>query len=262
MRLDTNRWTHLWGDGKVLRVSKDIALSTPQALVLDDDTDVREVVTNALESEGYHVVRCSTKAELDRALKSSSIDIFLLDVMLPDGNGVQIARELRKATQAGIILLTGLREELDQVLGLEIGADDYITKPFSIRTLRARVNAVFRRTAGSLRRAHPTDTEEGTLQLCELLLFPAARIVKRLTGEAVDLTTTEFDVLMALASRPNRVLTRDQIMDEVRGPDWAAYDRTVDGLISRLRAKLFPDGTGPQRIKTVRGVGYMLSKAQ
>lgn len=187
--------------------------------------------------------------------------MFIVDVMLPDGNGMQIARELRQTTDAGIVLLTGQAEEMDQVLGLELGADDYVTKPFRVRELRARVNAVYRRVASRNRGAARAQGEpaDDVLELPGVIVSPTARTVHRDSGEPVALTTAEFDVLVVLATNRNRVLTRDRIMNETRGPDWAAYDRAIDGIISRLRSKLYAGEEGHERIKTVRGVGYMLS---
>jgi DNA-binding response OmpR family regulator len=198
---------------------------------------------------------------MDRALETSNIDIFIIDVMLPDANGMNVARDLRQSTEAGIILLTGRDEEMDHVLGLELGADDYVTKPFRLREFRARVNAVYRRVAKRTHLAEndPTPPPQEALKPPGLVIIPSARTVHRDSGESVALTTMEFDVLIALASRPNRVLTRNEIMDDVRGPDWAAYDRAIDGVVSRLRRKLYPDDHGHEHIKTIRGIGYMLS---
>lgn len=241
------------------------AEQSSSVLLLDDDPDVVRVVSMALGSEGYSVRTAGTRSQFYRVLDECDPDLFLLDVRLPDGNGMRIARELREQSDAGIILVTGEADSIDRILGLELGADDYITKPFNIRELRARVNAVLRRIT-PLRRLNDRDmpgaVADGPSRIRNfhgLSLDPDARRITDSHGNEITLTTLEFEVLAALSGHCNRVLTRDQIMDHVRGPDWAAYDRSIDGLISRLRKKLFPDGSGEQRIKTVRGVGYMLS---
>mgnify|MGYP005850315897 FL=1 len=231
--------------------------------MLDDDEGILRLVETALVGEGYDVRTAVSLSTFDAALTECDPDVYLIDVNLPDGNGRHLAGDLRARTDAGIILVTGETDSTDRILGLELGADDYISKPFNIRELRARVNAVFRRTA-PLRRlqagASAADAQESpVLRFHGLSLNPLARRVIDGCGHEISLTTLEFDVLAALSANANRVLSRDQIMDHVRGPDWAAYDRSVDGLISRLRKKLFPDGHGEQKIRTVRGVGYMLS---
>lgn len=232
------------------------------ALVLDDDEEVTKVVEHGLLQEGFTVVCCHSVKQFERAFENRQFDLLFIDVTLPDGNGMDVARVIRSETAAGIIILTGRGDELDQVLGLELGADDYITKPFRIRELRARAKAVHRRTSGAGER-HAPNQNTGTAKsqtIQDLEIVRDARLVRGRDGQPVDLTTLEFDVLSALAARPNQVLSRDQLMDHVRGRDWSAYDRTIDGLVSRLRKKLFPDGSGTRRIKTIRSIGYMMVK--
>ncbi len=237
----------------------------PTVLVLDDEREIRKVVAEGLEIEGYNVVEAGTRRELEEIVAEKDISLFLLDITIPDGSGLDIARDLRRQSSVGIILLTGRSDETDQVVGLELGADDYVGKPFRIRELRARVNSVYRRTAGARfsvasQRTPANDPHTAeTFRFHGISLTPSARSVKAGDGTPIELTTMEFDVLAYLARNRNRVLSRDQIMDHVRGPDWAVYDRTVDGIISRLRHKLYPGDEGADRIKTIRGVGYMLS---
>lgn len=236
----------------------------PQLLLLDDDPDIRNMVADALSHEGYEVTAVDAINAAREAAAQQDFDIFVLDVMLPDGSGLKFAREVREESTAGIILLTGLGDETDRVLGLEFGADDYVVKPFLLREFRARVNAVFRRVS-SAAAAQPPAAENRVDPRSRLLSFhgwrldPASRTVSDPDGTPLDLTTLEFDVLRVLATNPNRVLSRDQIMDQVKGENWASYDRSIDGLISRLRRKLFPDGSGANKIKTIRNVGYMLA---
>jgi len=244
----------------------------PRVLVLDDEEGIRTLVANDLEMEGFAVTAVGTIAEAEQAAQTASFDVYILDVMVPDGNGMNFARDIRRSSDAGIILLTGRGEETDRVVGLEIGADDYVVKPFRPRELRARVNAVHRRTRLAAPRAatpvaaeangtssHVQTSEDPVVTFHGLQMREASRTVLAASDEVVDLTTLEFDVLRVLLRNRNRVLSRDQIMDQVKGQDWAAYDRAVDGLISRLRQKLYPDGSGVHRIKTIRGVGYMLA---
>lgn len=238
----------------------------PRVLVLDDDEGVRDVVSTALRQEGYDVVPAGTIADARAARTRDEFELYILDVMLPDGNGLAFARELSRSTDAGIVLLTGRGEETDTVVGLEIGADDYVVKPVRPRELCARVNAVHRRT-GSARQITHCAREPAAIArpVSDALSFhgfelrPASRALVDEGGGEVDLTTLEFDVLYVLARNANRVLTRDQIMDAAKGAGWAAYDRTVDGIISRIRGKLYPDGAGASRIKTIRNIGYMLT---
>ncbi len=228
-------------------------------LILEDDPDVQNLLNEAMQMDGYDTIRCSSIAEMSLAARGRDIALYLVDINLPDGDGLEVAKSLRSASDCGIVLITGRGDEIDTVLGLEFGADDYIVKPFRVRELRARIKSVARR----LRAVHapppseiaPASAESYVVQ--EITINPASRSVYTKSGEQLYLTTLEFDLLLALTSPPNRALSRDQIMDKVRGPNWSAYDRTVDGLVSRLRTKLFRDGTGHEKIKTIRGIGYM-----
>lgn len=238
----------------------------PVVLILEDEAEIAAMLAGALESEGYDVLRVGTAAEFKSVVADTWIDLFLMDVNLPDGSGLGLVKEIRRVSDVGIILITGRSDEMDKVVGLEIGADDYIAKPFRIRELRARINSVYRRTranrfnpGGTLPVAAGGSDKGPSLAFGSWHLFPESR---RLTDDAeheVRLTTAEFDLLAALLKNRNRVLTRDQIMNAVKGQDWASYDRVVDGLVSRLRGKLPVDGKMEHFIKTVRGVGYMFS---
>lgn len=228
-------------------------------LILEDDGEVQRLLSDAMQMEGFDTVTCSTVNEMRKADAAHDIGLYLIDINLPDGDGLEVARVLRTQSDRGIVLITGRGDEIDTVLGLEFGADDYIVKPFRIRELRARIKSV-------VRRLRPTSTgdaafdvprEPGVYVVQNIAINTESRNVCFEDGEQLYLTTLEFDLLLALTSPPNRALSRDQIMDKVRGPNWSAYDRTVDGLVSRLRNKLFRDGTGHDKIKTIRGIGYM-----
>ncbi|MBK1635996.1 response regulator transcription factor [Rhodovulum adriaticum] len=243
-------------------------------LVLDDQPEITEMVAEALTLDGHHVVQVHRVADLNTALETHSVDLFILDLLLPDGNGLQVAKAIRSDSKVGIIMLTGQSAELDQVVGLEVGADDYVAKPFRIRELRARVGAVLRRTEGysyttaanpaparpaAPVKPTPAAAADECLYVGTATLNLAARSFKTADGRKIVLTTSEFDVLATLAGNANHVMSREQIMNHVKGQDWASYDRVIDGIISRLRAHLGEAGLDPQLIQTVRGVGYLLS---
>lgn len=233
---------------------------TNLAIVLDDEQAITTVVANALHVEGFEVVCVHSIEEFKKEFGRHSFDLAFIDLALPDGNGLDAARWIKAVSDTGVIVLTGRGDEIDRVLGLELGADDYIVKPFAVRELRARAKAILRRVLAGRKvssEAHAAKPDDVQV-LHGMHISRGARSIHRESGEEIELTTLEFDVLCVLAKHPNNVLSREQIMDNVRGPGWAAYDRTIDGLISRLRSKLFPDGTGVSKIRTIRGVGYML----
>nr|WP_277818401.1 response regulator transcription factor [Gemmobacter straminiformis] len=232
---------------------------------MDDEPEMLEILETALVREGYSFTGAGNIATFQSLLAERNFDVCCIDLTLPDGNGLNVVRELRSQTEAGIIILTGRNGELDHVLGLEIGADDYVTKPFRPRELAARVNAVYRRTSG-----HALQKDAG-LKAADF--YPAANIDHEFDGYKVsssarqiwspdgveiDLTTAEFSVLLALLEARGRVLSRDQIMTFAKGREWESYDRVIDGLVSRLRRKLPRMSEGSHSIRTVHGFGYML----
>ena len=236
----------------------------PLILALDDESEILDLLQRSLESEGYEVLTTTTVNEFRQLHAENDVAVYLIDVALPDGNGFALVKELRQTTDRGIILLTGRASETDHVVGLEIGADDYVTKPFRLRELAARVNAVYRRTntksqtapvveheAASARAPSTTDFEFDSYQLS----VGARRLLHKVSGEIV-LTTAEFDLLLALLRRRGQVLDRDQLMNAIKGREWESYDRAVDGLISRLRRKLPAEGRAVHYIRTVHGIGY------
>ena len=234
-------------------------------LVVDDEPKVRLLLRRCFESEGYEVTEAGSSAEAMQLLAQSTFDLVTLDLNLPDGDGLTVAREIRARLPVPIIMVTGKGDTIDRVVGLELGADDYITKPFHLREVLARVRAVLRRSAAA---AGPVPAEAPpapaaapaeTIAFAGWVLDPAKRELRQPCGTPRDLTTGEFDLLVLLANNANRVLSRDQIMDRLKGHDWTPYDRTIDNLIVRLRRKIEPDPERPRLIKTVRGVGYTLT---
>jgi len=233
-------------------------------LVVDDEPQVRLLLRRCFEGEGYAVTEAGNGAEVMELLSRSTFDLVTLDLNLPDGDGLTIAREIRARSPVPIVMVTGKGDTIDRVVGLELGADDYITKPFHLREVLARVRAVLRRSgigasAAATASSTPTAPGRGTLAFAGWVLDPAKRELTSTSGTPCDLTTGEFDLLVLLASNANRVLSRDQIMDRLRGHDWTPYDRSIDNLVVRLRRKVEPDPERPTLIKTVRGVGYTLA---
>lgn len=233
-------------------------------LLVEDDADLRAELAEALEDAGFRVAEADRVAAFGAAYDSARPDVVLLDMALPDGRGMDIARDLRRVSDVPILFLSGRGDEIDRIVGLELGADDFIQKPCSPRELVARINAVVRRTGARGGGAAPTPPR-GAPPDAERILFegfsldvPAMGLTDP-SGAAVPLTTAEFQLLEILVRRPMRVLSRDQLLDLLRGENWAGYDRTVDGLVSRLRRKLSVDGAPCPFLKTVRGAGYMFS---
>ena len=228
--------------------------SGERALVVDDAPEFRELVASLLRKEGFAV---ETAGDGQRALdlaRSFVPDVIVLDLGLPGIDGVEVCRRLRTFTDAYVVMLTGRQEEIDKLIGLSVGADDYVTKPFSPRELVARIRAMLRRprtgAPGAGRR----------LTLGDLVIDTAAREV-HVEGREVELTRIEFDLLSAMAERPRVALTREQLLQLVWGPGWFGDDHVVDVHVSKLRQKLGDDASSPRYVKTVRGVGYRLEFA-
>lgn len=246
-------------------------MSKPRILIVDDETAILELLETILGREGFDVKGVTTARDFRLLLEQENFDLFIVDLTLPDGNGLNLIRELRAITQAGVIVLTGRETELDQVLGLEIGADDYITKPFRQRELTARVNAVLRRTSAVHRIVPtlPTVSAPAPVRIAQNQLIDhefdgykvsaSSRQIWNPDGEELELTTAEFSVLLALLECRGRVISRDQIMTLAKGRDWESYDRAIDGLVSRLRRKIPKLGGSTHYIRTVHGIGYIFS---
>jgi DNA-binding response OmpR family regulator len=223
---------------------------TINALLVEDDERLARLTAEYLEGHGVVVTRAADgNAGLDEAVKHR-YDVVLLDLMLPGKSGLDVCRELRERSDVPVIVLTARGEEADRVLGLEIGADDYLAKPFSSRELLARIRAVIRRSRGQA--GPPTRT----IQVGTLHIDPGARVA-RLDGRELPLTAYEFTLLRVLAERAGRVLSREQLMELARGSAEDSFDRSIDVHVSRLRSKLGDDPKKPRLLKTVRGVGYL-----
>ena len=233
--------------------------SQPHILVVDDDREIRDLLGRFLEQHGLRVTTVRDGKEMRRAWVNSHFQLVVLDLMLPGEGGLDLARWLRSEADVPIIMLTAMGEDMDRIVGLELGADDYVPKPFNPRELLARIRAVLRR-AGEReepRCAQGTDVYRFSGWTVEL----ARRRLLNPEGVEVALTGGEFDLLVAMLERANRVLTRDMLLDLLRGRQAGPYDRAIDVAISRLRRKLEDDGRNAQLIKTVRGGGYVLATA-
>ena len=220
-------------------------------LLVDDEDSVQKLLTYPLERDGFRVVQARDGEQALRMFGDEHIDLVVLDLMLPKVDGLEVCKRLRADSNVPIIMLTARGEELDKVLGLELGADDYITKPFSIREFRSRVRALLRRAGLPRERAREAETIESG----ELRIEPARRTVE-LAGEPVQLTYVEFELLTALASEPARVFTREMLLRALWGDSAYREPRTIDVHVRHLREKLERDPREPEYIFTVRGVGY------
>jgi two-component system, OmpR family, phosphate regulon response regulator OmpR len=227
-------------------------------LLIDDDARLTDMVGDYLRQAAFDVTAAGTLAEGRRLLAERSFDALLLDLMLPDGDGLTLTRELRadpRWRHLPLLMLTARGEPMDRIVGLELGADDYLPKPFEPRELLARVRALLRRTQA------PMDGDADVMRFGRLEIDLGARQA-RLAGKSCDLTGHQFELLAVLAQSAGRVLTRDQIMDALRGHPLDAFDRSIDVHISRIRAAIEDDPKNPQRVLTVRGAGYLFAKRQ
>lgn len=230
--------------------------ASPHILVVDDDEEIRKLLSRYLQTQGCRVTTAASARELKERLESAKPDLVVLDVMLPDGSGVDICRDIRKGSGVPIILLTALKEDVDRIIGLEIGADDYVGKPFNPRELVARIRAVLRRTGETAR--PPAPAAGRAFRFAGFAVECDARRVTDEAGAEVALTAAEFDLLVAFLERPGRVLSREQLLDITQGRSLGAFDRSVDVLVSRVRRKL-GDAGAFQILKTLRNGGYQLT---
>jgi DNA-binding response OmpR family regulator len=230
-----------------------MAERAPRILLADDEQSIQTLLSYPLRKDGYEVITAADGREALARFGETSFDLVVLDVMMPRMDGLETCRRLRARSTVPIIMLTAKAEEIDKVLGLELGADDYITKPFSLREFRSRVRAALRR-AGMQRQGEP-EPDEAPLNVHELEIDPAKRSV-RVRGDAIDLTFVEFEILEALARSPGRVFTRDMLLTRIWGDSAYRDPRTIDVHIRHLREKLETDAKDPEYLFTVRGVGY------
>ncbi|KKC27825.1 response regulator [Sphingomonas sp. SRS2] len=230
----------------------------PHILLVDDERDIRDPLASYLGKNGIRVTKADSAAAAREILAVHAIDLVLLDIMMPGEDGISLAGFIRATSATPVILLTAKAEELDRVLGLEIGADDYVTKPFSPRELLARIKAVLRRTSGGGAAAVHAPDAAG-YAFGGWVLRTGERELVDAEGVAVPLSTGEYNLLHAFVTHPRRVLTRDQLLDLSQGRELAAFERSIDNHISRLRRKVEADAADPTLIKTVWGGGYMLA---
>ncbi len=233
--------------------------------VLDDEVDITRLLGHYLETQGFRVTQLHTGSALIELMGRDPPALVLLDLGLPGEDGFAIARQLREHWHCGLVIVTGRGDAIDKVVGLEVGADDYVTKPFDLRELVARIKAVLRRLEppgtrpAPLSPAAPTAPGEKTrLRFAQWVLDTAARRLSDAQGRDMPLTSGEFDLLCAFARSPGRVLSRDHLLEHTRGRSAGPFDRTIDVQVGRLRRKLEVDPEDPQIIKSVRGAGYIL----
>lgn len=230
-------------------------------LVVDDDAEVRRLLGDYLGGQGYRVDGCADSAALRQALAAQVPDLVLLDVGLPGEDGLSLARFLREHHDLPVIMISGAGTPLDRIIGLEVGADDYLAKPFELRELLARVRSVLRRYRTVPAAPEPVEPQPAAPTGIPLGRFRLELDSRRLLDEQgadIELTAMEFDLLQAFAQRPNRPLSRDQLLNLTQNRDWNPFDRSIDIRIARLRRKLEDDPEKPRIIRTLRGVGYML----
>ncbi len=230
--------------------------SPPHLLIVDDDTEILALIQRYFSSQGFKVSTAINGTAMRTAIKAGCVDIVLLDLGLPREDGFELTRYLREHWGGAIVIVTGRGDSVDRVVGLELGADDYVTKPFDLRELLARVRSVLRRTTpGSM----SGTSASSAIEFAGHRLDPDARMLIDPNGSEVPLTTGEFDLLRIFLEHPNRVLSRDQIMDFMHGRNTGPFDRAIDVQIGRLRRKIERDPIKPELIKSVRGAGYLFA---
>jgi DNA-binding response OmpR family regulator len=234
-----------------------MASANVQILVVDDEAEVRALLRKCFEREGFQVVEAKDGAELRARIEQHPISLVTLDLTLGGEDGLELAREIRAKCNVPIVMISGKGDTIDRVVGLELGADDYIAKPFQLREVLARVRAVLRRYApAEAPAAHAASAHERYAFADMVLDVTGRELTRGAAGTLQELTTAEFNLLEIFLKRPHRVLSRDNIMDLLKGHEWSPVDRSIDALVGRLRKKVEPDADHPRLIKTVRGVGY------
>ena len=229
---------------------------SPHILIVDDDREIRTLLGEYLEKNGFRTSAAADGKAMQRALSHSLVDLIVLDVMLPGDDGLKLCRELRASSQVPIIMLTARGDDVDRILGFELGADDYLPKPFNPRELLSRIKAVLRRAAHAPRDPSPANLR--SYRFAEWQLDTTARTLTHSNGSSVSLSGAEYRLLVILLAHSTRVLSRMQLMELVRGRELDPFDRSIDVRISRLRQILGEDARAPQIIKTVYGEGYVI----
>lgn len=240
--------------------------SNPMILVVDDDPSVRKLLHRCLKSDGYTVLEAETEQDVISALEQNDIRLITLDLNLGHESGVTIAQSIRRRSDVPIIMVTGKGDVIDRVVGLEVGADDYITKPFHVREVLARVKTVLRRTgvrvqpsAGASDTRDSRNSENTSFRFDGFVVNTERFELLDRDGNVAELTTGDFNLLRIFLEHPKRVLSREHIMDQLNGIEWAPLDRTIDNQVARLRKKLEREPANPMLIKTVRGIGYIFA---
>lgn len=229
-----------------------------EILVVDDEADIRSTIADYFAGHGFAVSEAANGAEMRAALAERPIALVLLDLRMPGEDGFALCRHLREHHAVGIVMLTGSTDMHDRIIGLEIGADDYVAKPFELRELLARVRSVLRRIEPANRPAR-ADAADGAIAIGVCVLNPQSQSLKTASGETVTLSAQEFRLLMAFVQNPNRVLSRDRLLNLTENRDWDPFDRSIDVRITRLRKKIEQRPAEPRHIRTVRGAGYLFS---
>jgi two-component system phosphate regulon response regulator OmpR len=231
-----------------------------RVLIVDDDRKLRDLLSEYLTQYGFHVSTLPDGMEILKTIQRTKPDIIILDIMMPKKDGLDVLKEIRSDLTVPVIMLTARGEDADRIVGLELGADDYLPKPFNPRELLARMRAVLRRSAEpGLGKA---TSDEGLILRAGGLMLDKARRMVEVDGKEAALSSTEYELLRVLMEHPNRVLSRDELMSMARGRDFMAFDRSIDVHISKLRAKVEMDPRSPKRIKTIWGTGYMFVDAK
>ncbi|HEU0044591.1 response regulator [Sphingomonas sp.] len=230
---------------------------SPHLLLVDDERSIREPLAQYLIKQGFRVTQAGDAAAARTRLTAYAIDLVILDIMMPGEDGLSLCRHIRATSELPVILLTARAEETDRIVGLEMGADDYVVKPFSPRELATRVKVILRRASAGGTRQHAPET--GSYAFAGWVLKSGERALVDREGVTVPLSTGEYNLLLALVTRPRQVLARDQLLDLTQGREAAAFDRAIDNQVSRLRRKIEADAKAPELIKTVWGGGYTLA---
>lgn len=228
-------------------------------LIVDDDLDIRQLISRFLEQHEFRTRTAKNGDEMHALLEKNQFDLIILDVMMPGQDGLSLCQTLRKTSSIPIIMLTAVTEDVDRILGLEMGADDYLSKPFNPRELLARIKAILRRTQHGESAGQPA-VEERTYHFGQWILNKTKRQLTTLDNVEITLSSGEYNLLLVFLERPQQVLSRDLLLDITKNREAGPYDRSIDIQISRLRHKLEEDPKNPQLIKTVRGGGYVLSE--
>ena len=229
----------------------------PHLLLVDDERSIREPLAHFLVKQGFRVTQAGDADQARQRLAAYAIDLVILDIMMPGEDGLSLTRHIRATSELPVILLTAKSEETDRIVGLEMGADDYVVKPFSPRELATRAKVVLRRVAAGGARLRPP--EANSYGFAGWVLKTGERALIDREGVSVALSTGEYNLLLALVQRPRQVLTRDQLLDLTQGREAGPFDRAIDNQVSRLRRKIEPDPKAPEIIKTVWGGGYTLA---